>query len=242
MTAENLKHLEHILNQTSDQTRTWSWTRLTDHKVFKWIWWNQSEWGSRLQPNPRPGLKLLQKEILLWPSSLHVDQVSSCSDAPPLPSDPDLLCNYGRRDLLLVGFFVSLKEVCFLVFPKREQQQRGEEGAFPPPHPQLVQSPVPPSSLGFHIKALVENECRQLGVFCWGQEDFGQTHGSSPQTPVYEWSVAERENIPNTFFLSCLKESTCLVASRHVQLCGFAAGAAARCSRAPGQGAGRGRP
>lgn len=58
-----------------------------------------------------------------------------------------------------------------------------------------------------------------------------------PHTPVYDWSVAEQEN---TFFLSCLKESTCLVASRHVQLCGFAAGAAAQRSSAPGQGAGRG--
>lgn len=106
-------------------------------------------------------LWLLQQEILLRPSRARIDQVSSRSDAPlPLiQTQTLLLCNYGRRAVLFFPLFFPLKEVSFLVFPKREQQQRwrGNEGASPQP----VQAPVPPSSSGSHIKALVENECRQ---------------------------------------------------------------------------------
>lgn len=95
------------------------------------------------------------EEILLRPSDALQDQVSFCSDSPPPPlpkSNPSAveLWKEGRADfsfLFSSVFFslsLSLKEGSILVFPKREQQRLGNEGASP-----VV--PVPSTSQFFRL-------------------------------------------------------------------------------------------
>lgn len=163
----------------------------------------------------------------------------SLSQSPPFlqTQTGSAIMEGGTCCFFPLSLFFPLKEVSFLVFPKREQQQ-GNEGASP-----LSRSrPSTSQFFGLPYKSSAGKWVQAVGSFLLGSGGLWTDARILPQTPLYEWSVAERENIPNFFFLSCLKESTCLVASRHVQLCGFAAGAAAQRHGAPGQGAGRGRP
>lgn len=135
-------------------------------------------------------------EILLCLSSDHMDQVSPCSNPSFLRSRHAVqLWKEGHAFSPSIFFFFPLKEMFFLVFPKREQQQRANEGA-----PPLSRScPSTSQFFGLPYKSPCGKWVQAVGSFLLGSGGLWTDARILPQTPLYEWSVAERENIPNFF-------------------------------------------
>lgn len=99
-------------------------------------------------------------------------------------------------------FFSTLKEGSILVFPKREQQQQqGNEVAskFGPVPGTAQFSRLPYKNPG-------GKSVEAVGSFLLGSGGLWSDKRTLPQSPVYDWSVAERENTPN-FFSSLASKS-----------------------------------